>query len=98
MKKLTVRMPDKLNQQVAYWAALNQISANELILEAVELWIRHQNGDYDLPTMEQARLAQLMDLIAVLSQNVDSLEKVTVNGFDSLLNLTRGDNYLANRE
>ena len=30
--------------------------------------------------------------------NVASLENVTVHGFDSLLNLTRGDNYLLDEE
>ena len=47
-----------------------------------------------LSTMEQARLNQLVDVVALLSSNVKNLESVVVSGFDSLVGLTRGDNYL----
>ena len=39
-----------------------------------------------------------MDLVTGLSSNIKSLEDVTVSGFDSLLGLTRGDNYLLEQE
>ena len=41
---------------------------------------------------------QLVDVVTNLSSNIKSLEDVTVSGFDSLLGLTRGDNYLLEHE
>jgi len=80
--------------QVDYWAKKKQVSRNEILRDAIEFYISHQNKDYDLPSLEIQRLNQLIDNIAVLSSNIDSLEKVIVSGFDSLISLTRGDNYL----
>ena len=84
--------------RVQYWAGKAGVSANEYIAEAVEEKIRRENGDYDLPTLEIARLGQLIDQMASLSTNVANLEQVTLTGFDSLLGLTRGDNYLLDEE
>ena len=65
---------------------------------AIEQTIAMENGDYDLPKAEILRLNQLIETISVLSSDVKSLESVTIHGFDSLLNLTRGDNYLLEEE
>jgi hypothetical protein len=74
------------------------MSANEYMEEALQQAIAHENRDYDLPTAEIARLNQLVDVVTNLSSNIKSLEDVTVSGFDSLLGLTRGDNYLLEQE
>ena len=37
---------------------------------------------------------QFVELITSLNSNVSNLEEVTVTGFNSLISLTRGDNYL----
>ena len=55
-------------------------------------------GQLSLKTLEQARLNQLIDAMAVLSSNVKSLESVVTSGFDSLLVLTKGDNYLLSHQ
>ena len=60
--------------------------------------IAYENKDYDLPDLEQARLNQLIDNMAVLSSNIHSLENVITSGFDSLLGLVKGDNYLLEHE
>lgn len=93
-----VRLRQDTDQRASYWADKANISVNEYISEAVEEKIRRENGDYDLPTLEQARLNQLIDQMASLSTNVANLETVTTNGFDSLIGLTRGDNYLLDEE
>ena len=81
-----------------YWADRNQVSMNEYLHDSLLLAIRHENGDYDLPSLEIARLNQLIDVITVLSSNVQSLEGIVTSGFDSLIGLTRGDNYLLEHE
>lgn len=92
--KLTLRLPEDLKENVSYWATRHGMSMNDYIIEAIERTIRYENKDYDIPSAEIARLNQLIDVIASLSSNVKSLENVTISGFDSLLGLTRGDNYL----
>lgn len=93
-KRMTVRLDDAEYETVRFWAAKQGISENDFVREAIILNIRHANGDYDLPTAEVQRLNQLIDLIGSLSSNISNLEDVTVNGFNSLISLTRGDNYL----
>ena len=69
-------------------------STNEFIRAATTHYISFLNQDYDLPALEIQRLNQLVDTITVLSSNVGSLQDVVTHGFDSLLQLTRGSNYL----
>lgn len=99
IKRMTLRLDEDTYERIKYWATRRtQGSMNEYVLNAIDMMIKFENKDYDLPTLEQQRLNQLIDIIHVLSQNVASLEEVTINGFDSLLNLTRGDNYLLEQE
>lgn len=92
--KLTIRLPEDLKENVNYWAKRYGMSMSDYINEAIMRTIRYENKDYDIPAAELARLNQLIDVITSLSSNVKSLENVTISGFDSLLGLTRGDNYL----
>lgn len=94
----TVRLHRDTKERASYWADKANISVNEYLVEAIEEKIRRENGDYDLPTLEIARLNQIIDQMAALSTNVGNLERVTVTGFDSLMGLTRGDNYLLDAE
>lgn len=96
--RVAVRLRRDTDQRARYWADKANVSVNEYISEALEEKIRRENGDYDLPTLEIARLNQVIDQMAALSTNVANLELVTINGFDSLMGLTRGDNYLLDPE
>jgi hypothetical protein len=96
--RIAVRLRKDTDQRARYWADKANISVNEYVSEAVEEKIRRENGDYDLPTLEQARLNQLIDEVASLSTNMANLESVTTNGFNALMGLTRGDNYLLDPE
>ncbi len=96
--RVTATIPDTLYEQVTYWATQRQCSVNEYLKDAIESAIKRENGDYDLPTLEQQRLNQLVDTVQVLSSNMQSMEQIVIHGFDSLLGLTRGDNYLLEEE
>lgn len=96
--RLTLRISEDDFQRLQYWATRREMSVNDYMIEALYAQIRKENRDYDLPTAEIARLNQLVDLVTGLSSNIKSLEDVTVSGFDSLLGLTRGDNYLLEQE
>lgn len=92
--RITVRVDNDLDERLKYWADKKGISKNQYILEAIEETIRRENLDYDLPTLEIARLNQLIDVVTLLSSNIENLEDIVIKSRDSLLQLTRGDNYL----
>lgn len=96
--RITIRISEDDYERLKYWAAKKQLNVNEYIQDAIDQAIKRENGDYDLPSAETARLNQLIDVVTELSSNVRSLEDVTTSGFDSLLGLTRGDNYLLEHE
>lgn len=93
-----VRIPEDRVEVLKYWAARRGMSVNEYINEAIDAQIRKENGDLDVPNVLTCRVNQLVDIVTELSSNLKSLEDVTTSGFDSLLGLTRGDNYLLEHE
>ena len=93
-KRVTATVTEETFKRLEYWSSKKGISINQYLNEAIDKAIAYENRDYPLPTLEQARLNQLIDIQAQLSSNIKSLESVVVSGFDSLLGLTRGDNYL----
>lgn len=97
-RSVHVRLEGDDYAQLEYWARREGISMSEFAGDAIKMYIAHKCGDFDLPTLEAQRLNQLIDGIAVLSSNVGSLESIVVHGFDSLLGLTKGDNYLLEEE
>lgn len=96
--RLTVRMDEDTYQKLMYWAARRQMSANEYLSFCLDEMIRRENGDFDVPNAMVARVNQLVDVTESLSSNLKSLESVVTSGFDSLLGLTRGDNYLLEQD
>lgn len=97
-KRVTATITNDTFNRLQYWADRKGISINQYLNEAIDQAIAYENQNYPLPTLEQARLNQLIDQMTILSSNVNSLEKVVVSGLDSLLGLTRGDNYLLEHE
>lgn len=93
-ERIAIRVhPDTL-ERARYWASRKDQSLNEWIVEAIEERISRINLDYDLPTLEQARLNQLIDLIQSQSTTLENLEQVIIKTGDSITGLARGDNYL----
>lgn len=92
--RVTLRFGDKDYEKLQYWAKKSAMSVNEFAVVMLELYIDIQNGNYQLPTLEVQRLNQLIEHQAVMSRNLKSLESIVISGFDSLLSLTKGDNYL----
>ncbi|WP_327357741.1 hypothetical protein [Streptomyces sp. NBC_01304] len=94
-----IRLDPDDKQRAQYWADKRGFSSvNEYVAEAVVEKIRRENLDYELPTLEIARLNELVDQVAALATNAANLERVVTTGFDSLIGLTRGDNYLLDAE
>ena len=94
VKRFTVSVDTDTYTRLAYWSERKGLTKTEYVQDAIDHMIMWENKDYDLPTAEVARLNQLVDGLYNLSSRVSSLEKVIISGFESLLGLTRGDNYL----
>lgn len=92
--RLTLRLQEDEYNKLAYWADHEGYSINEFVPILLQQYTDISQGNYPLQTLEQQRLNQLIETVTVLSRNVQTLESVTTKGFDSLLGLTRGDNYL----
>ena len=98
-ERVFIRLSPNEKQRAEYWADRRGFSSvNEYVANAVAEQIRRENLDYDLPTLEIARLNELVDQIKALSTNSANLERVVTQGFDSLIGLTRGDSYLLDAE
>ena len=94
-KRITATIDQDTYDKFSYIAEKKGISINELLRESIDLEIRYANEDYyPLAKLEAQRINQLYDLINILSANVKNLELVTTNGFSSLLDITKGDDYL----
>lgn len=94
-----LRIHEDTKQRVDYWRRKRgYASDNEYMAEAVEEKIARENQDYDLPTLEQQRLNQLLDEIKGLSTNQANLEKIVLNMSQMIVGLARGDNYLEDDE
>ncbi|MUU73396.1 hypothetical protein GK109_19540 [Pseudarthrobacter sp. GA104] len=86
-------------QRAEYWADRRDYdSVNEYIAEAVAEKIERENLDFDIPDILTARINQVIDELKAVSTNTANLERVVTMGFDSLIGLTRGDNYLLDEE
>lgn len=97
-KRVTSRFMEDDYMRIAYWAEKRGLSVSEYVHDAVLLQIAHENKDYDVPNILIQRVNQLIGTVEALSSDVHSLENVTISSLDSLLNLTRGDNYLLEEE
>lgn len=92
----TTRLSPELARMLQYWSSKGDYdSASDYIAQAVQEKIERENQDYDLPTLEIARLNQLVDVSKGIETNLGSLERVVLALSDTVIGLTRGDNYLA---
>ena len=98
MHRITANVNDDDYERLKYWAEKRGMSINDYVRYGVDLAIRRENKDYDLQTLEAGRLNQLVEGMSALSFTVANLEHIVSSGFDSLLRLTRGDNYLVSED
>lgn len=98
-KRVTATLTQDEYDKLAYIAGKKGVSLSDALRDAIALLIRYENEDYyPLAKLEAERINQLVDHIGILSSNIQNLERLTIEGFSSLINLTRGDNYLFDEE
>lgn len=96
--RISLRLDEDTHERLKYWSARKQVSLNTYILDAIDLMIAYENGDYDVPTALIQRINQLTGTVMAVQSSMDNLTNVTINGFDAIVGLARGDNYLAQEE
>lgn len=96
--RLNIRLDPDTRERISYWARRHDVSANEYMVEAVLEKIARENGDYDLPTLEMARLAQLVDEQRSQTTAVSNLARIVESMASSMTLVMAGNSYLADRE
>lgn len=94
----SMRMYGDDYKMLVYWADQYGMDRTEFLITAMYHYIKFKNQDYDLPTAEVQRLNQMIDAIQNLATNSEHLEKSVINGFDAMLGIIRGDNYLVEED
>lgn len=92
--RVTLRMDDNFYNMVKYWANKENMSVNNFLLYCIETTMDLKNGNYHIPDLLITRLTQLIESNYILTENFQQLEDVCNQGFKSLIDLTRGANYL----
>ena len=83
---------------LVYWADRFEMDRTQFLITAMYHYIKWRNQDYDLPSLEIQRLNQLVDAMQSLVVNQANLENTVMNGFDAMLGIIRGDNYLVDAD
>lgn len=97
-KRHSMRMYPEDYQALVYWSETFNMDRTEFLITAMHHYIKHRNGDYDLPRAETQRLNQMIDAVSSLVVSNERLDNTITNGFDAMLGIMRGDNYLVDDE
>ena len=82
--------------KIEYWANVRNQTVSEFLNSAASLYIKFINEDYDIPTLEQQRLNQLIDAQDRVSVQLQLLEKTVKSSIATMVRSTNGRNYLEN--
>lgn len=97
-KRITFRVSEDDVSKIDHYAEREGLTRSEFMYAAVEYYMKWINSDYDLPRAEIQRLNQLVDGFNSLTKAVENNTNVTLSGFDGMMNIYRGDNYLDQKE
>lgn len=95
LHRVSVRLDDDDYQRLMYWAKRRDESVSDYLRDAIDTMVALENHDFDIPSAMDQRMNQLVETTAALSSEVHELQRIAVSGFESLINVTNGDNYLS---
>ena len=96
--RVTIRIDDSDYEKIVHWAEKGEQSISEFMADAAMFKINFMMLDYPLAPLEVQRLNQLLDIITGMSHDVKNLTRIVTSNFDSLVSLTKGDNYLLDED
>lgn len=95
----SLRLLEEDKAFIAYWTKTFKFdSKTDFMMRAVHHYVAWRNQDYDLPTAEMQRLNQLIDAMENMVSSNERLANTVTNGFDAMVGIMRGDNYLIEQE
>ncbi|MGC6586673.1 hypothetical protein ACPV3A_17100 [Paenibacillus sp. Dod16] len=94
----SLRMLEEDEAFVNYWAEKFDMTYTELLMRGARHYVAWRNQDFDLPTAEMQRLNQLIDAMNNMASSNERLSNTVINGFDAMMGIMRGDNYLLEPE
>lgn len=92
--KAYVRIPVDLDNRLNNYIQLHNMSKNELLLEAITLYLDVNTGLYDFNDPALQRLNQMVDAIGGLSKRQDATRDAVQQLYEAFVRYTSGDNYL----
>lgn len=96
--RLTLRIDDVTKRNAEFWAnhsSAGAMSLNEFIVDAVEEKIARLSGHIpDMDNIVVNRLNQMQDSFDGLRSDINNVQAVVVNGFDSIVAMGNGGNFL----
>lgn len=96
--RVSMRMYDEDYNMLTYWSDAFGMDKTEFLIQAMYHYVKWRNQDYDLPSAEMQRLNQMIDAVNSLVSSNERLESSVINGFDAMLGIIRGDNYLVEKD
>lgn len=94
----SMRMYPEDYSYLVYWSNRFGMEQTEFLIAAMYHYVKWRNQEYDIPAAEIQRLNQMVDAVQNLVSSQEHLEKSVINGFDAMLGIIRGDNYLVEKE
>lgn len=96
--RISMRMYPKDFEVLDHWSKRHGMDRTEFLVTAMYHYIKWCNQDYDLPTAEIQRLNQLTDAVNNLAASQAAMQQTVVQGFDTLIGMSHGPNYLVEDE
>ena len=92
--RVTTRLDDDDLEVLDRHCKKLNISRSDYLLMALHFRFAYETHDVDISDSMLYRIDQLLESQANISSRMANLEHVVIDSFRSLLELTRGDNYL----
>ena len=70
------------------------MSKTQFIVYSVQLAIDVKNDNFTDPTFALNRINELATRISIMEDKLDSISDSVISGFNSLISITRNENYL----
>lgn len=94
-KRISALLTEEEYKVLYYWAGKRGMSIGEYVREALARSIRYENRDYtDAPSILVQQQNQIIDGQRAHHEDMVSLMRMLQSLADTVMGLTRGDNYL----
>ena len=94
LKRITATIPESYYHDLYWHANREGVSVNTILADAVQYYLEFKNGITTENEIFIDKMNQIIDRCLSLESTVGNMERNVISSLDSLVSLTRGDNYL----